>query len=93
MNDQIINTVKNYLQVDEKNIYSRCRKREYTEARQIIMYFLREQHPKPKVTVIGKAFDRDHSSVCYAINTVNDLIDTDKNFRAKINDIAELLKN
>lgn len=93
MNDQIINTVRKYLRVKPENLFSKCRKREYVEARYISMYFMMKQQPKQKLRLVGAEFDKDHSSVCYAINTVNDLIDTNKAFRAKIEDIAELLKN
>ena len=40
---------------------------------------------------IGKQVNKDHATVLHACKTVNNLIDTDKQFRAFVNDIEKKL--
>lgn len=80
-----------YLNVPFEHIASESRHREAVEARQIAMFFLRE---KTKLTLkqVGSYFgNRDHSTVNYACETVNDLMDSDRRFRAKVMEIGRLL--
>ena len=62
------------------------------QARQISMY-LAKSHTKTSLKSIGAFFGgRDHSTVIYACQTVEDLIDTDKKFKAYVHDIQKKLK-
>jgi chromosomal replication initiator protein len=73
---------------------SPSRKREFIEARQIAMTLSRENIvPKPSYAVIGVYFgDKDHATVIHACKTVNNLMDTDKIFRQKVENIRDALK-
>lgn len=81
-----------YFEVPVEMVKSKTRKREIVQARQISMY-LAKSHTKTSLKSIGAFFGgRDHSTVIYACQTVEDLIDTDKKFKAYVHDIQKKLK-
>ncbi|MXV13683.1 chromosomal replication initiator protein DnaA [Hufsiella ginkgonis] len=81
-----------YFEVPVEMVKSKTRKREIVQARQISMY-LAKSHTKTSLKSIGQFFGgRDHSTVIYACQTVEDLIDTDKKFKAYVLDIQKKLK-
>jgi chromosomal replication initiator protein len=81
-----------YFEVPVEMVKSKTRKREIVQARQISMY-LAKSHTKTSLKSIGAFFGgRDHSTVIYACQTVEDLIDTDKKFKAYVYDIQKKLK-
>lgn len=70
------------LTIDDLRI--RTRKREIVEARQVCMWWLKN-NTKQSLAEIGSYFgDFDHATVIHACKTVNNLIDTDKLFKEKI---------
>jgi chromosomal replication initiator protein len=81
-----------YFEVPVEMVKSKTRKREIVQARQISMY-LAKSHTKTSLKSIGAFFGgRDHSTVIYACQTVEDLIDTDKKFKGYVADIQKKLK-
>jgi chromosomal replication initiator protein len=81
-----------YFEVPIEMVKSKTRKREIVQARQISMY-LAKLHTKTSLKSIGAFFGgRDHSTVIYACQTVDDLIDTDKKFKAYVADIQKKIK-
>ncbi|TAE39821.1 MAG: chromosomal replication initiator protein DnaA [Sphingobacteriales bacterium] len=81
-----------YFEVPVEMVKSKTRKREIVQARQISMY-LAKGHTKTSLKSIGAFFGgRDHSTVIYACQTVEDLIDTDKKFKTYVQDIQKKLK-
>lgn len=81
-----------YFEVPVEMVKSPTRKREIVQARQISMY-LAKSHTKSSLKTIGQFFGgRDHSTVIYACQTVEDLIDTDKKFKGYVADIQKKLK-
>ncbi len=81
-----------YFEVPVEMVKSKTRKREIVQARQISMY-LAKLHTKTSLKSIGAFFGgRDHSTVIYACQTVDDLIDTDKKFKGYVADIQKKLK-
>lgn len=90
--DYIQKLVCEYFEVPIEMVKSQTRKREIVQARQISMY-LAKSHTKTSLKSIGAFFGgRDHSTVIYACQTVEDLIDTDKKFKAYVADIQKKLK-
>jgi chromosomal replication initiator protein len=90
--DYIQKLVCEYFEVPVEMVKSKTRKREIVQARQISMY-LAKNHTKTSLKSIGAYFGgRDHSTVIYACQTVEDLIDTDKKFKAYVQDIQKKLK-
>jgi len=90
--DFIQKLVCDYFEVPEHLLKSPTRKREVVQARQISMY-LSKGLTKSSLKTIGAFFGgRDHSTVIYACQTVEDLIQTDKKFRIYVSDIEKKLK-
>ena len=81
-----------YFDVAVDLVKSPTRKREVVQARQICMY-LSKSLTKSSLKSIGAFYGgRDHSTVIYACQTVEDLIDTDKKFKTYVTDIQKKLK-
>jgi chromosomal replication initiator protein len=90
--EYIQSLVCEYFEVPVDMVKSQTRKREIVQARQISMY-LAKAHTKSSLKSIGNFFGgRDHSTVIYACQTVEDLIDTDKKFKNYVADIQKKLK-
>lgn len=90
---KIQNAVCQYFGISEELFISKTRKREIVQARQIAMYLSRNL-TKTSLASIGEILGgKDHATVLHACNTVNDLIDTDRNFRSYVHDIERLLNN
>lgn len=88
--DYIQDFVSEYFDVSVELLKSKTRRREIVVARQVGMYLTKE-FTNLSLKSIGFHYGgRDHTTVIHAINTVNDLIDTDIKFS---NTIDDLLKN
>jgi len=90
--DFIQKLVCEYFEVPAELVKSPTRKREVVQARQISMY-LSKSLTKSSLKSIGAFYGgRDHSTVIYACQTVEDLIETDKKFKGYVDDIHKKLK-
>lgn len=89
----IINVICEYLKIPPEDIKSQSRKRHKTVARQLSMYWIK-QKTTLSLKCIGAMFGgRDHSTVIYAIQTVNDLMETDRRFAKTVSNIENLLQS
>lgn len=90
--DYIQKYISDYFKVNVESLRAKTRKKEIVIARQVAMYFAKE-YTNHSLKVIGYHFGgRDHSTVIHAIQTVNDIMDTDKKFAETIKDIESNLK-
>lgn len=81
--------VGEYFSIEVAQLKAKTRKRQIVQARQIAMYFAKEM-TRHSLKSIGLHFGgRDHSTVIHAIQTVNDLITTDKFFKQSVTDIRK----
>lgn len=79
--------------VSEEDIYSQSRKSNVSKARQVAMY-LAQKHIKLSLTRIGTLIGhRNHATVLHSINLVNDQVEINKDFRAKVGEIELALKD
>ncbi|MDR2651900.1 MAG: chromosomal replication initiator protein DnaA [Prevotellaceae bacterium] len=91
--DKIKRTVCDYFGLSLDAIYSKVRKREIVQARQIAMYFSRNM-TKHSLTSIGTEIGgKDHATVLHACKTVEDLYATDKTFKQHIIEIEKRINN
>lgn len=91
--DNIIHQVSGILKVSEEDLKGFCRNRKFVEARQISMYFIKMLCDL-SLTKIGLLIGRrDHATVIYSIKTVNDIMATNKDFRAKVENIQTVILN
>ncbi|WP_181305756.1 chromosomal replication initiator protein DnaA [Rufibacter sp. XAAS-G3-1] len=90
--DFIQKTVAEYFQVSLDSLKAKTRKKEIVTARQVAMYFAKE-YTSHSLKSIGYHFGgRDHSTVIHSVQTVSDLIDTDKKFKASIQELQKKFK-
>ncbi len=90
--DFIQKTVAEYFEVTVESLKAKTRKKEIVTARQVAMYFAKE-FTSHSLKSIGYHFGgRDHSTVIHSVQTVSDLIDTDKKFKASIQELQKKFK-
>ncbi len=84
--DRVQKLVCEYFGVDQHRLHEKTKKREIVQVRQLAMYLCRELDYTHKA--IGLQFGgRDHSTVVHAIKSVNNLIETDNNYRNRVADV------
>lgn len=89
--DDVLHAVSRTFGVSEERILGRERTREVALPRQIAMYLMREEGgvSLPQIgDIIG---GRDHTTVLYACDKVNDLMETDDRLRRQVSQIREQL--
>lgn len=85
--DYIQQTVSEYFQLDVDTLQSKTRKRHIVQARQLAMFFSKK-YTKASLQNIGAQIgDRDHATVLHACKTIENLIETDKQFKKYVDDI------
>ena len=87
--DSIQQVVGEHFAIEVDQMKAKTRKRAIVQARQIAMYFSKEM-TRHSLKTIGSYFGgRDHSTVIHALQTVNDLISTDKYFKQNVVEIRK----
>lgn len=85
-------TVCDYFGLAHDALALKTRKREIVQARQIAMY-LGRMLTKSSLSSIGAQIGgKDHATVLHACNTVQDLIDIDRNFKQCVSEITRQLQ-
>lgn len=87
----IQNEIIAYFQISKEELQSKTRKRHIVQARQLGMYFAKKYCTKQLgLKVIGDVFGkRDHATVLHACKTVENLIQTDKQFQRYVADLTK----
>ncbi len=90
--DYIQKMVCEYFSVPLDMLREKTRKRSVVQARQLSM-FLAKNYTKNSLKVIGRHFGgRDHSTVIHSCQAVQNLIDTDDEFRDAVHDIKKKIQ-
>jgi chromosomal replication initiator protein len=90
--DFIQKTVSEYFKVNVEQLKSKVKKREIVIPRQVSMYFCK-RYTQLTLALIGENFGgRDHSTVIHALESVEDMMKTDANFKASVEDLSKKLK-
>ncbi len=90
--DFIQKTCADYYDIKLNDLKAKTRKKEIVTARQVAMYFSKE-FTNHSLKSIGYHFGgRDHSTVIHAVQTVNDLIETDSTFKAAVTELRKKFK-
>jgi chromosomal replication initiator protein len=85
--DYIQKVVSDYFEMDVATLQSKTRKRHIVQARQLAMFFAKK-YTKASLASIGSQIGkRDHATVLHACKTVDNLAETDKQFRKYIDDL------
>ena len=90
--DYIQKLIADYFDVEHDQLKAKVRKKEIVIARQVAMYFVKE-YTNHSLKAIGSYFGgRDHSTVIHSIQSVNDMMDTDKSFKKQMRELTKKLK-
>jgi len=84
--------VCDYFNMPVDSLHSKTRKREVVQARQIAMFFSKNLTKSSLASIGSQIGHKDHATVLHACKTVNNLIDTDKQFKCDIEEIEKRLK-
>lgn len=90
--DYIQKIVCDYFDINIDILNSKTRKREIVQARQLSMFFSKRL-TKSSLAAIGlHCGNKDHATVLHACRTVNNLIETDKQFKVYVDEIEKKIK-
>ena len=87
---RIIDEVCAFYDVQKADLLSKKRNKELVKPRQVCMYLMTDLMPIPLDT-IGQAMDRDHATVIYAQNKIDELMKVDNKISVEVNDIKNLI--
>ena len=90
--DYIQKVVSDYFDMPIDLMKSKTRKREVVQARQIAMFYAKNMTKASLATIGAQCGGKDHATVLHAYRTVNNLIETDKQFRGYIADLDKKIK-
>lgn len=79
-------------EIDIDKMLSKTREHRYCWPRMASMALCRA-HTQRGVTALGEIFDVDHATICNAAKNIPDLVDQDKEFRAKYELAETRIKN
>ncbi|MFT4660841.1 MAG: chromosomal replication initiator protein [Patiriisocius sp.] len=89
--DYIQKVVCDYFDLPIELLKSKTRKREVVQARQIAMYFSKKMTKSSLANIGMHCGGKDHATVLHACRTVNNLNDTDKQFKKYLDELEKKL--
>ncbi len=90
--DFIQKAVSEYFSVPLDALKAKTRKKEIVVARQVAMYFAKE-YTNFSLKAIGQYFGgRDHSTVIHAIQSVNEMLESNRKFKTSLDELKKKLK-
>lgn len=90
--EMITQEVANYYKIDSDSIFTKSRKREISDARQMVM-FLAKKHAKMPLTTIGTRLSRSHATVLYACKNIEDRLPVEKKLQEDVTKIEACILN
>jgi chromosomal replication initiator protein len=89
--DYIQKEVSKYFDMDVATLQSKTRKRHIVQARQLAMFFAKRLTKTSLASIGNQIGQRDHATVLHACKTVDNLTETDKQFRKYVDDLTKKL--
>ena len=86
----MVETVADFYHIDAEDIYGKSRKREISDARQVLMYFAKTIGNMSSTTV-GLRLSRNHATVLHACKQVEQRMSVEKKFRDEIEQLRQKL--
>ena len=90
--DDILEKVCGHFRVEQRHVFSKSRKREYVQARQVSMYLAQKNTKMPAGRIGQLIGNRDHSTVIHSCNTIEKRLKIDKAFSAELSSIENSFK-
>ncbi len=87
--DYIQKVVSKYFDMDVTTLQSKTRKRHIVQARQLAMYFAKRLTKASLASIGSQIGSRDHATVLHACKTVNNLSETDRQFKVYVEDLTK----
>jgi len=88
---EIIKTISQFYDIDEKSIYEKTRKKEVVKPRQVIMYILREDYDVSYPSIGEKLGGRDHTTVIHSCDKVKQDLKNNPTFVGEIERIRSII--
>ena len=85
--------VSEYFQLSIEELQSKTRKRHVVQARQLAMFFAKKYTKLSLANIVKSIGKRDHATVLHACKTVDNLNETDKQFRKFLSDLTTKINN
>ncbi|MFD1315788.1 chromosomal replication initiator protein DnaA [Namhaeicola litoreus] len=89
--DYIQKVISKYFEMDVTTLQSKTRKRHIVQARQLAMYFSKRMTKASLASIGSQIGSRDHATVLHACKTVDNLLETDKQFKKYVEEITKKL--
>lgn len=90
--DFILEKVCEYFHVKPEDVFTSSRKQAVVQVRQIAMYFAQKLTDLSSARIGALIGKRNHATVLYSCNQVQDCIHVDKNFKMKMDEIEAILR-
>lgn len=88
--EMITQSVSAYYNIEPDDLFTKSRKREISDARQMVMY-LAKKHVKMPLTAIGTRLSRTHATVLYACKNIEERLPLEKQLQDDVNKIETSL--
>lgn len=89
--EMIQKVVSKYFDMDVATLQSKTRKRHIVQARQLAMFFAKRMTKASLASIGSQIGKRDHATVLHACKTVDNLAETDKQFRKYVEELKQKL--
>ena len=86
----IAREVSTYYGIDQDSLFTKCRKREVSDGRQVTMYLAKKLLNMP-LTTIGHSLGRTHATVIYAIHNIDERLAVERQLQHDIAAIESAL--
>ena len=90
--DYIQEMVSEYFHISLEELQSKTRKRHVVQARQLAMFFAKKYTKSSLANIGDQIGKRDHATVLHACKTVDNLNETDKQFKKYFADLTKRIK-
>lgn len=88
----ILEHVCDYYKIDSDNLFTKSRKRQVSDARQMLMFLAKKLTNMP-FTAIGSRIDRNYATVIYSCKNIEERLSLEKQLREDVSAIESAIKN
>jgi chromosomal replication initiator protein len=89
--DSIINAVTSFSKVSKTDLVGKCKKKELVMPRQICCYLMCELLSLPLMSIGKELGDRNHTTILYARNKIDEMISVNDRIAKEIDDIKNIV--
>lgn len=90
--EMIAEGVAEYYNINPDKLFTKSRKREVSDARQVVMY-LAKKMANMALVEIGRRLDRTHATVNYACNQIEERLQIERQLRDDLDKIESAIRS